>query len=171
MADNELFTRHWTKAQPVVAGYISSLVPDFLEAEDLLQEVAVVLLRKFDDYDPGRPFVAWALGIAKLEVLSNRRSHARSFLSYRPDVLETVTEVCAEMAPELEFRASALRECLKQVRGRDGELVKLRYEESLKPGEIAARLGMAAGTVRVVLSRIRASLQECIERKLARYRK
>ena len=44
-ADQELFTRHWTQASRMVADYISALVPNFHEAEDLLQNVAVVLLR------------------------------------------------------------------------------------------------------------------------------
>ena len=62
---DERFMRYWTRAQPVVAGYVSSMTPDVHEADDLLQDTAVVLLRKFGEYDPGRSFVAWALGIAK----------------------------------------------------------------------------------------------------------
>ena len=73
MNNHEQFTRRWTEAQPIVAGYISAVVPDFQEAEDLLQDVAVILLRKFPEYDAQRPFVAWAIGIAKREVLVARR--------------------------------------------------------------------------------------------------
>jgi hypothetical protein len=42
----------WTKAQPFVAAHIGFLVPDFHRAEDVLQQVAVILVRKFDQYDP-----------------------------------------------------------------------------------------------------------------------
>ena len=52
MNNHEQFTRRWTEAQPIVAGYINAVVPDFQEAEDLLQDVAVILLRKFTEYDP-----------------------------------------------------------------------------------------------------------------------
>jgi len=166
MENHEQFTRHWTEAQPIVAGYINAVVPDFQEAEDLLQEVAVILLRKFPEYDAQRPFVAWAIGMAKREVLASRRSHARSLLCYQADLQERVSEVFEELAPELEERARALRECLRTVRGRAGELLLLRYEESLKPKAIAARVGMAVVAVRVMLSRTRAALRECIERKL-----
>ena len=41
------------------------------------------------------------------------------------------------------------------------------YEKSMKPGEIASRLGVAAGNVRVTLSRLRTSLQDCVERSMA----
>ena len=166
MDNHEQFTRRWTEAQPIVAGYINAVVPDFQEAEDLLQDVAVILLRKFPAYDAQRPFVAWAIGIAKREVLVARRRHARGFLSYQADLLERISEAYEELAPEFEDRSRALRECLRTVRGRAGELLRLRYEESLKPNSIAARVGMAVVAVRVMLSRTRAALRGCIERKL-----
>ena len=166
MNNHEQFTRRWTEAQPIVAGYINAVVPDFQEAEDLLQDVAVILLRKFPEYDPQRPFVAWAIGIAKREVLMARRLHARNLLSFQADLLERISEAYEELAPEFEDRSRALRECLRRVKGRAGELLRLRYEESLKPNAIAARVGVAVVAVRVMLSRTRATLRECIERKL-----
>jgi RNA polymerase sigma-70 factor, ECF subfamily len=166
MDQHERFTLHWTAAQSVVGSYIGSLVPDFQEAEDLLQEVALVLLRKFAEYDERRPFVAWALGVAKYEILSSRRRHARSFLTAQSDVLENLMTTYIDLAPELDRRASALRECLRQIQGRAAEMIRLRYEESLKPGEIAIRLGLAAAAVRMALSRSRAFLRDCIERRL-----
>jgi RNA polymerase sigma-70 factor (ECF subfamily) len=167
MTDNEKFMRHWTRAQPVVAGYVGSLVPDFHEAEDLLQEVSVVLLRKFSEYDETRPFVAWALGVAKYEVLASRRSHARSFISYHEKITQAVAEVYEEMTPELEARAAALKDCLGRLQGRSRELLSLRYEKALKPRQIASRLSMASGAVRTALSRTRQALGECVERTLA----
>jgi RNA polymerase sigma-70 factor (ECF subfamily) len=166
MNNHEKFTRRWTEAQPIVAGYLSAVVPDFQEAEDLLQEVAVILLRKFPEYDAKRPFVGWAIGIAKLEVLMARRSHARNRLLYQGDLLERLGDACEELAPELEERSHALRECVRALQGRANELLRLRYEEALEPRTIAARVGMAIVAVRVALSRTRASLRECIERKL-----
>ena len=118
MEAHERFTLLWTAAQPVVGSYIGSLVPDFQEAEDLLQEVALVLLRKFP--------VAWALGVARFEVLHARRRHARSFVAAQSNLLENVTAACTELAPELDRRASALRECLRMVQGRAAELIRLR---------------------------------------------
>src|SRR5438034_11064525 len=122
MDNHEQFTRRWTEAQPIVAGYINAVVPDFQEAEDLLQEVAEILLRKFHEYDAQRPFVAWAIGIAKREVLMARRRHARNFLCYQAELLERIGEAYQELTPELENRSRALRECLRSVKGRAGEL-------------------------------------------------
>jgi RNA polymerase sigma-70 factor (ECF subfamily) len=168
MDTHERFTRYWTEAQPVVASYLSSLVPDFATSEDLLQEVAVVLLRKFHRYDDGRSFISWALGVARYEALMLRRTQARSFLCFDPDLAETVADVYEELAPELDQRVSALRECLPTVRGRAAELLRLRYEEALSPAQIAKRLGTGSVAVRVMLTRVRAALRNCVERRIKR---
>src|SRR5436190_23092920 len=106
MDAHERFTLLWTATQPVVGSYIGSLVTDFQEAEDLLQEVALVLLRKFHEYDVSRPFVARALGVARFEILHARRQHARSFVAAQSELLENVTAAYTELAPELDRRAS-----------------------------------------------------------------
>ena len=163
----ERFTRHWTKAQPVVSAYVRSMVPDFHQAEDLLQNVAVVLLRKFGEYDDRRPFVGWAIGIAKNEILSSRRTHARGALSFNPELLDAVAVGYEEMSTEVSQRARVLQECLDKVDGHAWRMLRLRYEKSMKPGEIASKLGVQAGNVRVMLSRLRTSLQDCVERSIA----
>ena len=129
MESHEQFTRFWTEVQPIVAGYINAVVPDFQEAEDLLQDVAVILLRKFSEYDAQRPFLAWAIGIAKREVLMARRSLCpESLLCYQADLLDRISQVYEDLAPELEDRSRALRECLQTIKGRASELLRLRYE-------------------------------------------
>lgn len=163
----EQFTRLWTQAHPAIAGYISAVVTDAHAADDVLQEVALTLLRKFADYDPERPFVAWAMGVAKMAILSERRDHARAVSRFRPATIESLEQVWQEVLPTADARRGALTECLRSVGGRNRELVVLRYEEAIEPQEIASRLGMTAVAVRVALSRIRTALQTCIEKRLA----
>jgi RNA polymerase sigma-70 factor (ECF subfamily) len=165
--DQERFTSCWTQAQPAVARYIASLVPGFQEAEDALQNVAVVLLRKFAVYDPQQPFIGWALGIARYEVLNHRRGFARNRLLFTPDLAEQASEVYQELLPELDERHRALRECLAGVGERTAQVLRLRYQEALEPKDIATRIGMTSGAIRVMLNRVRGSLLGCIERRLA----
>ena len=167
MTPNERFTVLWTEAQPVVGSYINSLVRDYSAAEDLLQNVALVLFRRFSEYDSSRPFVAWALGVARNQVLSLYRDNSRSVLVFHPDLLEMIEATYVEMAPELEARKSALQDCLNRIQGRARQVVDLRYFEDLKPQEIGRRLGVESGAVRVMLNRTRQFLRECIERRTA----
>ena len=74
--DQDRFTRCWTQAQPAIAGYIAALVPDPHAADDVVQEVAVILLRKFAEYDPARPFIAWAMGVAKGREAMRAEAHS-----------------------------------------------------------------------------------------------
>jgi RNA polymerase sigma-70 factor (ECF subfamily) len=78
MENQEEFTRFWTAAQPKLTGYIDALMTCFQEAESLLQNVAVNLQRKLSKYDAQRPFIAWAIGNARRQVMLARRRYARS---------------------------------------------------------------------------------------------
>ena len=40
--------------------YISALVPCVTDAQDLVQQTALALWRKFEAYDPRQPFTPWA---------------------------------------------------------------------------------------------------------------
>lgn len=166
MSDSESFTREWTRAAPIVASYIGSVIHDFNSAEDLLQDVAIVLLKRFNEYDSARSFTGWALGIARNKLLEVQRAE-HDCLVGDPAVLDALAQAHEELAPELERQTSALRECLTEIKGRALTLLKLRYEQALKPQTIAQQMGMTAGAVRVMLARTRALLHECIRRRLA----
>lgn len=161
------FTQLWTAAHPTVAGFVRGLIPDRAAVDDILQEVALALYNNLASYDPTRPFVAWALGIAKHKVQDRWRSLARSKQVIRDtQVLEAMAAVSAELDDELDSRRRALQECLGQVQGRAYDLVRLHYHEGREPREIASILGLEAGHVRVLLNRVRGALRQCIERRL-----
>jgi RNA polymerase sigma-70 factor (ECF subfamily) len=56
----QLLAMAWTKAQPAVAAFITSMVGDFHQSEDLLQKTAAAIVIKYDTYDASRSFTAWA---------------------------------------------------------------------------------------------------------------
>ncbi len=170
MNDSERFTREWTRAQPVVSSFIGAVVRDFNSAEDLLQDVAVVLLKRFSEYDPSRSFTGWALGIARLKVLEAKRA-PHDLLAADPQHLETLALAHEELSPEIERSKAALRECLQTIKGRALTLLKLRYDRAIKPQAIAAEMGMNPGAVRVMLTRTRQTLFDCIQKQLASARR
>lgn len=159
--------RLWTLAQPVVSAFVGSVVRDFAARDDVLQETAIAVMESFERYDPQRPFVAWAMGIAQNQVRLYYRRVQRDRLVFDDDVLFQLVAVFeatfAEQAPALSF----LRSCLDQLDGRARDLCELRYGRDLKPAAIAEALGMTANTVAKALQRIRDQLRLCIERKAA----
>ncbi len=160
------FTRLWTKAQPAVAAFISSMVPDFNQAEDVLQQVSMALLDNFEGYDPERPFVAWAIGVAKLEILSHRRKSAVDRHVFDSEAVAMVADAFADIRDELGGINEALAKCLKSVQGKSREAFELRYTEDMRPAEIADQMGMSTNAVSVLLHRSRNFLRRCIKQRV-----
>lgn len=57
----EQMTRHWLASENAIRAYIAGAVNSFTDREDLLQQVALTMARRFEEFDEGRPFLAWAL--------------------------------------------------------------------------------------------------------------
>jgi RNA polymerase sigma-70 factor (ECF subfamily) len=162
--DKQEFLRHFLSSESSLRGYILTHVRDFEVAEDLLQQSALVLWQKFEQYDPGRPFLAWALGVARLEILNAaRRRPGRSLMESDLDGL--VVGEYLRLESELPLRRQLLRLCLKHLPASMTEAVRLRYEEGSTLDQIAARLGKSLAAVKVTLHRARISLQDCVRMK------
>src|SRR3954466_3447292 len=119
-----LMTRH----QRQVFSYIYALVPNRYDAEDLLQEASLVICEKFDEFQEGTDFVAWACQIAYWRVRYARQKFARSKVVFNQDVLDAVAHTADNMQAELTDRHQALRDCLQKLNVRDRELLLHRYE-------------------------------------------
>ena len=160
--------RLWVSAQPSVSAYIWSCVNDFHAAEDLLQEVAEDVATSFERYDPSRPFIGWALGIARFKVIDHYRKHDRDphvFLA-EPETLESLSVAFEEVFPQTSPRREALVHCMDKLPDKSRKALEMRYELDLKPAQIAEQIGTSSGVVRVMLTRIRSALSKCVEGQL-----
>jgi len=165
--DKQEFLRHFLSAESSLRGYILTHVRDFGIAEDLLQQSALILWQKFDQYDASRSFLAWALGIARLEILNAAR-HQRPGRSLMDGDLDgLVVGEYLRLESELPRRRQLLRVCLKLLPESMTETVRLRYEEGIPLEQIAARLGKSLAAVKVILHRARLSLHECVRMKVS----
>jgi RNA polymerase sigma-70 factor (ECF subfamily) len=164
--EQERFMRLWTESQQAVVNYIHATVRDPAAAKDLAQETALVLFRRFAEYDGERPFLAWALGVAQFQVRGFHRDAARSLVCFDTELLDRFTELWAETAAAASARSSALEICLKRLPARPQQMLRLRYFEELNSQEIARRLGSKSAAVRVTLQRIREQLRACVEQQL-----
>ena len=68
------FTAHWLKALPAVSSYLHSVVPDKHGVEDMIQEIALGLFRRYETFDQSRSFTGWAIGAARNKILERWRS-------------------------------------------------------------------------------------------------
>jgi RNA polymerase sigma-70 factor (ECF subfamily) len=165
-ASTERFALLWVGVQPSLTAFIRSLLPDFQQAEEVLQRVAVTLVRKFDQYDPDRPFAAWAIGIAKFEVLYYRRERATDRHLFNDQLVERIALSYQRFAEEADPIREALEQCLARLNGRARKVVDLRYAKGLSSPDVAKKMRLSAGAVRMLLCRVRQTLRDCIEKRV-----
>ena len=155
------------KNQSSLKAFLLALVPDFTEAEDLLQEVFLVVSQKAGSFKEGTNFMAWARQIARFKAMSSMRKKRNS-----PSVLadDVVDSLCAS-EPEIPFdetQVAAVQSCLKKLAPHARQLVTMRYLNEHGPGEIAERMEWSENAVNVTLSRARTFLRDCVQRQLRR---
>lgn len=157
----------WTNAQPAVAAFVSSIVPKLQDADDILQQVAVAIIKNYDKYDKERPFVAWAIGIAKNEVLMYLRRNSRSKLIFSEKAILAVSEVYEKESHKFDDMKKALVVCMKKLKGRAKRILEMRYVSELTIPRISQKLGMTQSAVYTTFHRIRLALRDCINRQLS----
>ncbi|TWU49077.1 RNA polymerase sigma factor CnrH [Rubripirellula reticaptiva] len=158
-------TRQWTLAQPAVSAFVTSVVRDFRDRDDVLQDVAVAVIESFDSYDPNFPFVAWAIGVARNQVRLYLRERRRDRLVFDDDTVASLAIAVAEVAHEESNRMEHLDDCIHSIEGRARLLLKLRYKSDMKPAAIADRVDMTANAVAKALQRVRDRLRKCVDQK------
>jgi RNA polymerase sigma-70 factor (ECF subfamily) len=156
----------WTLHQRKVAGYIHALVPSRHDADDILQETSMVVCRKFEEFQQGTDFVAWACQIAWWQIRAARQKFARSKVVFNDELMEAMAPQFQELSRETDDRHEALGRCLKKLHPRDRELVLTRYESGQGVEEAARRSGRSLEAAYRALNRIRKLLFDCVNNQL-----
>jgi len=166
MDPREQFITSIMKHQGDLRAFIGSIVWDRHLCEDIMQEVAMVLWRKYDSFDQTRSFAAWARGIA-LNIVKQHVSDARQVKVVFSDAalqqVSTAYEQLDEFGPD---EQQALRDCLSKLPDKSRELLTERYDKGRKLDEIAGAAGSTIAAIHMTLTRLRAKLQKCIEYKV-----
>lgn len=162
------FIRSFAAHEPAIRAFIRRLVPLRADVDDITQDVAVVLWEKFPQFRDGGDFLAWALGVARYEVLAWRRDKARDRLVLAEDVVDLLAAESHQAEPHLERQRIALETCMKKIAAGHFQLLMQVYQPGNRIQELAAASGRTAAGVYQWLFRIRRSLLKCIQRELAR---
>jgi RNA polymerase sigma-70 factor (ECF subfamily) len=131
------------------------------DANDVMQEVAVVLWQKFGEYATSEDFRRWAFGVARFKVLSWQRDRMRDRHLFGTELTELLATEAEIDAGRLERQREALRFCLEKLPEEQRRLMDAAYAPGARIDELARCAGQTAMAVYKRLHRIRIALVEC----------
>ena len=148
--------------------YILACVRNRADADDLLQTVAVAVVKFENPPTDDDGFLRWAREIARRRILKHQRTSNRLGI-LDPKTLESLAEAAAwAEAEQRDLRRSALLKCVERLPDETRQLLLRRYANPpLRMEELAKMFGRAVEYVAPLLYRVRQQLHQCIERRLA----
>lgn len=160
------FAGELTQLQRPLFVYIIGMVPQPADAEDVLQETNRVIWERYEDFQPGTNFAAWAYRIAYFEVLTWRKRRSRRAAQLSDETLALLAADEETAAKGESARCEALRSCLAGLPDEDRALLQKHYAEERPVDSIAQDMGRRANSVYRSLDRIRVRLMLCIQHRI-----
>jgi RNA polymerase sigma-70 factor len=167
MADRQAeFVRLLTQHSSRIFGFVLALCVNRSDAEDVFQNTSVVLWEKFETYQLGTNFLAWACRIAYFEALYDRRK-TRRVRTLSDQAWQALATDALAISEEKEDRQEALAACLDKLSANDRGLLEQKYFSQRSVAEIAAATSRSVHSVYRALSRIHDSLMRCVRRAMS----
>jgi RNA polymerase sigma-70 factor (ECF subfamily) len=159
------FARVFAQHQSWLYAFVVTLVGKISDAEEVFQDVCVVLWSEHESFDLATDFRRWASAVARNRVLGYRTKQQREARRLSDVAVELVAATMLEKADLLEERRLALHGCLGKLVDSDRRLVSLCYSESGDAFRaVAEQLNRSVNTLYKQLQRIRRTLRECVDR-------
>ena len=162
-AAQQQFLSLFLRSEREIFRYVAALVPNVADAEDIVQQTALVLWEKFDAYDAGQPFTPWACRFAlnKTRQWLERRQRWQALLER--GLAEELAQRREELRPELDSRLRHLEGCLGKLPVEQFTLIEGYYYRRDDIEKLAANSGRTVAATYKMLQRVRQTLQACIE--------
>ncbi len=159
------FVSLYVKHETALKSYILSLVGNWSDADEVMQEVSMIIWRKFDQLTDSYKFMRWACSVARFQAYNFRRKKMRNKFVFSPDLLDTLAEEGVECMENTLAEHQALNHCLERLKRDDRKLLRDRYTGSTVQ-EIARQSDRSANALYKSIRRLRALLLQCITRRL-----
>jgi RNA polymerase sigma-70 factor (ECF subfamily) len=163
----ERFMQLLLKNEPRIYGLILSLVHNWSDADDLMQETCTVMWRKFDDFEEGTNFAAWGMSIGRFQVLNHRKRQRANRARLSEANIEAISDRLTELCQYDDSRHAALEQCVAKLRDTDRQLLQLKYEPDATTKGVAEAVGRSIHAVYKALNRIHSRLLQCVRQNLA----
>ena len=146
--------------------YLFSMHPWVDEVDDLLQDTAMTLWKKIDEFDSKREFLPWALRVAYFEVLRWRKHMRKRRFVLSEELVNKLSTAASEQSDLDEARFAALQDCVEKLPGKQRNIVLQRYGKEGTLKELAEQMKISVHKVYHTLDTARGALVDCVEKTL-----
>lgn len=164
---SQLFVSLMMRHERALYRYIYSLLPSATDVDDVMQETALVLWKKFEEYDQTRDFEPWAIRVAYFQVLSWRKKVQRSRLVFSDELVELLGQEETFGSDPWKQKAELLDLCLQKLSREDREVIDARYTRNITLMELAKQRKESVHKLYKALDHMRGSLLQCVRQHLA----
>jgi RNA polymerase sigma-70 factor, ECF subfamily len=133
----------------------------------VMQQVAMVLWKKFEQLEVKDDFRKWAFGVARYEALAWSRDKSRDRLVLAEDVLVTLADESLATEPALSAQRDALDGCLEKLAAEHRRMILDAYSPGVRIQAVASRSQRSVAGFYQWLHRIRLQLLDCVKRNMA----
>ena len=159
------------KFERPLRAWLAGCAPLGVDVDEVAQRSFVAAFSRLNEYRMGTEFGAWLFTIARFQ-LKTEATRLRRVADYQAryglDLLQRELDRRANEPPELELaRLEHLKKCVQTLGDHLTRYITWRYDEEIPLDEMASRSGRSVPAVKKQLWKIRRTLQECIENRMA----
>lgn len=149
-----------------IYNFILLLVANRNNTDDIMQETSIFMYEKFNDFEKGSDFLAWAKTIARYKTFEFLRKNQREKVVFSAQIAELIDRESQDRTANYDEWLDMLRQCISRLQHIDQRLLQIRYYENISITAIAKRFGCSFQKIYRDMARINDSLVHCIRLKI-----
>ena len=162
-----IFMKLYNESMSSIKAFLRQVPPGWQDVDEVLQETCLVLWKKFDLFEQGTNFTAWACVVARFEVLKYRRQKARDRHVFSEELINLLADETEQQSAHMANERLALRSCLNKLNYKQKQITLSAYSAHNSIKEVAQNYGRTPTALYKSLQRIRTHLLRCIKTEIA----
>ncbi|AQT67674.1 RNA polymerase sigma factor [Anaerohalosphaera lusitana] len=162
----EIFVDLLTANYHSISSFVHSQILDSSDAEDVMQETTSMLWQRFDEFEIGTNFAAWASTVARYRILEFRRQKKKNHPHLSPKTLEILSGEADHALQDTAPKLKALKKCLSELPVKDHRVIDMKYRHGIGVNSIADKFQTSASAIYRTLTRTKEVLMRCVNKKI-----
>ncbi len=143
-----------------IYAYVLTYVPHRSDADDIMQETAMLMWQKFETFQTGTDFVAWGIAIARNFVLKLQSKQYDKRIIFSSEVVQHMDQSMNGEYTDRDDDYKFLQHCIKQLSPADAQLLHMKYQQGKTTVDIARSTGRPLAGLYKVMARIHRDLSK-----------